>query len=213
MEPGMGGRSLKVSPGGRASGGDTYFSGRSFPWAMRVVATTGMPGAGKGLGVEVAEQLGVEVVAMGDLVREVTRERGLDPGPEAFGRVATEVRQEEGPDAWARRTVERVREVGESPVLVDGMRSLDELDVFREAFDDVLTVALLASPETRYERMRERGRSEDAEDEAALRERDRRELGHGLGEAIAMADIYIVNEETPEQAKATLRAVLGAGER
>lgn len=178
---------------------------------MRVVATTGMPGSGKGLAVEVARDLGIDVVRMGDLVREETEERGQDPGPEAFGRVASSVREEEGKGAWARRTIERIEAQQEAFVLVDGVRSLEEVDVFRNELEGALfVVAILAAPATRYARMKERGRAEDAASEDALRERDLRELSYGLGDVIAMADAYIVNEETREDARSTLRAILGA---
>jgi dephospho-CoA kinase len=180
---------------------------------MRVVATTGMPGSGKSLAVDVAEELGYRVVRMGDLVREEAKDRGLEPKAESFGQVASEVREKEGPGAWAKRTAQRVREVNGENVLVDGLRNLAELDVFREAFgDDVLVVAVLASPDTRHDRLQDRGRAEDSEDVQTLRERDRRELGYGLGNAIAMADAYVTNEGSPEEAREALRDVLATAD-
>lgn len=179
---------------------------------MRVVATTGMPGAGKGLAVEVADELGIEVIRMGDLVREETEDRGLPKEPASYGRVASELRDKEGKDAWAKRTVERIRETDAETILIDGVRNLEELAEFRRALgDDLLTVAILASPSTRYERLAKRGRAEDSEDREVLLERDLRELAYGLGDVIAMSEVYIENEGDPDEARATLRAVLGAG--
>lgn len=178
---------------------------------MRVIATTGMPGSGKSLAVEVAEELSIPVLQMGDLVREETADRGLEPAPESFGEVASEMRDEEGADIWARRTIERLEGIDAEPVLIDGVRNLEELETFRgELGDDLLVIAVLASPGTRYERLAKRGRAEDATDREALRERDLRELGYGLGDVIAMADVYIENEGDPDEARATLRAVFGA---
>lgn len=205
----MDGHPLNLPPRGVETGSSLH--GARMRGAMRVVATTGMPGSGKSLAIDVAEELDIGVVSMGDLVREEVDRRGLEAKPESFGQVASGVREDEGAGAWAERTVERVRELEPETVLVDGMRSLDELEVFREAFDDVLAVAILASPDTRYERMRKRGRGEDADDEATLAARDRRELDHGLGDAIAMADVFVDNEGHPDETRATLRAVLGAG--
>lgn len=179
---------------------------------MRVVATTGMPGSGKGLAEEVAEELEIEVVSMGDLVRAETERQGLPEAPESYGKVASEVREAEGDDAWAHRTVDHIRQADASQLVIDGVRNLDEIEVFRDAFDDSFTlVAILAAPDTRYERMQARGRGEDSTDVAVLRERDRRELGYGLGDAIAMADIYVVNEGDPEETRSMLRGILGAG--
>lgn len=179
---------------------------------MRVVATTGMPGSGKGLAEEVARELDMEVVSMGDLVRAETERRGLPDAPESYGKVAGEVRQAEGDDAWAHRTVDHIRDQTASELLIDGVRNLDEVDIFREAFGDrFVLVAILAAPETRYRRMQSRGRGEDSTDVEVLRRRDLRELGYGLGDAIAMADIYVTNEGDPDETRSMLRAILGAG--
>lgn len=178
---------------------------------MHVIATTGMPGSGKSLAVEVAEELSIPVLQMGDLVRGETADRDLEPSPEAFGEVASQMREEEGADVWAQRTLERLEGIDAEPVLIDGVRNLEELTTFRKALgDDLLLVAILASPETRYERLAERGRAEDTDDRDTLLDRDLRELGYGLGDVIAMADVYIENEGDPDEARATLRAVFGA---
>lgn len=179
---------------------------------MRVIATTGMPGSGKSLAIEVAEELSIPVLQMGDLVREETADRGLEPAPESFGEVASEMRDEEGADIWAQRTLERLEGIDAEPVLIDGVRNLEELTTFRKALeDDLLLVAILASPDTRYKRLAKRGRAEDSADRDTLLDRDLRELGYGLGDVIAMADVYIENEGDPDEARATLRAVFGAG--
>ncbi len=179
---------------------------------MRVVATTGMPGSGKGLAEEVARELDIEVVSMGDLVRAETERQGLPDAPESYGKVASEIREAEGADAWARRTVEHLQAQTVPEILIDGVRNLEEVEVFREAFGDSFTlVAILASPDTRYDRMQARGRGEDSTDVDVLRQRDLRELGYGLGDAIAMADIYVTNEGDPADTRSLLRGILGAG--
>ncbi|MDX1610888.1 MAG: AAA family ATPase [Candidatus Thermoplasmatota archaeon] len=178
---------------------------------MRVVATTGMPGSGKSLAMDVAREVGIPVISMGDLVRQEAEAQGLPDEPASYGKVAGELREREGKGAWANRTLEHLGDPEGGALLIDGVRNLDEVDIFREAFGpDFCLLAILASPATRYARMAERGRGEDSEEEAVLRERDRRELGYGLGAAIAMADIYVENEADPEEAKSTLRAVLAA---
>lgn len=179
---------------------------------MRVVATTGMPGSGKGLAVEVAQELSIPVVSMGDLVRDEAAKRGLPDDPSSYGKVAGDVREAEGTDAWAKRTLAKVDDLATERLLIDGVRNLDEVEVFRQAFEgEFCLVAILAASSTRYARMKERGRGEDAAEDARLRERDLREIGYGLGGAIAMADVYVENEGDVEEARSLLRAVLGAG--
>ena len=170
-----------------------------------------MPGPGKGLAVEVAHELGVPVVSMGDLVRREATARGLPDIPASYGQVASELRGSQGPDVWAVRTLVELKTIEAPTVLIDGIRNLQEVERFRGALGhDLLLVAFLASPATRYARMLGRGRGEDADDEDALRERDLRELGYGLGGPIAMADVYVDNEGSADEARELLRGVLGA---
>jgi len=82
-------------------------------------------------------------------------------------------------------------------VVVDGARSLEEAEAFREAFD-VILIAVHASPKTRFERILRRGRSDDILTWNEFVKRDRRELGFGLGSAIALADHMIINEGSLE---------------
>ena len=83
---------------------------------------------------------------------------------------------------------------GNDKVAVEGTRSLDEVNTFREAFDAIL-IATHSSPETRYQRLKNRGRSDDPPNRQVFRQRDNRELGFGVGNAIAMSNYVLPNEE------------------
>jgi len=111
----------------------------------------------------VAEEVGIPVVVMGDVIRAAEcRRRGLDPA-EHHGRMAGTLREEEGDDAIATRTLPLIREAaadGErDTVLVDGLRSTVELERFREAFgDDFTLVAVRALRDPRRAARRPRPR-------------------------------------------------------
>jgi dephospho-CoA kinase len=178
---------------------------------VRVVCLTGMPGCGKEEALAVAQGLGFSIVRMGDVVREEANRRGLPITDSAVGGMANAERQTHGLGVWAERTLPRIR--GDR-VFVDGLRGRAELEVFRKAFgDDLVVVAVHASPKTRYDRMFRRQRRDDAASLEAFRARDVRELGWGLGDAIAMADVMLVNEGTLDefrrQAKAALERLHG----
>lgn len=163
---------------------------------VRVVAFTGMPGSGKSEAVAVARDRGAPVVVMGDLVREEVARRGVGPEDPSVGRVATDVRQADGMDAWAARTVERIvaDHADEELVVVDGVRNWEEVDRFREELgDDFHLVAITSSPEERLDRLTRRGREDDPADESEARARDEREMGWGIARAIAMADSTLTN--------------------
>jgi dephospho-CoA kinase len=177
---------------------------------MRVIGTVGLPGSGKGEFAEVAREQGVPVVTMGDVIREECRARGLDPS-DHHGEVAQALREEDGPLAIAERTVPRVREAmadeDVDTVLVDGLRSGDELDCFRDAFGDDFTLVAIEAPfEVRAERIEARGRDNTAEE--TLRDRDDRELGFGMGDAIDRADVRIDNDESLDAFRAAVREFL-----
>lgn len=183
---------------------------------MNVIGTVGLPGSGKGEAANVAEAAGVPVVVMGDVIREECRDRGLDPA-EHHGRIAGVLREEEGDDAIAARTIPRIRETADErtagTVLVDGLRSTVELERFREAFGDGFTLVAIHAPfELRAERLGERGRDDSDADLEALRERDEREIDLGLGETLERADVEIDNTGTLEAFHERVREVLDVDE-
>ena len=183
---------------------------------MNVIGTVGLPGSGKGEAATVAEAAGVPVVVMGDVIREECRDRGLDP-TEHHGRIAGVLREEEGTDAIAARTIPRIREAADDPgtdtVLVDGLRSTVELDRFREVFGDRFTLVAIHAPfELRAERLGERGRDASDSDLEALRERDEREIDLGLGETMEHADVDIDNTGTLESFRERIRETLDVEE-
>ncbi|MEM3623609.1 MAG: AAA family ATPase [Candidatus Bathyarchaeia archaeon] len=173
-----------------------------------IVGLAGMPGAGKSLVVSVAEEMGYGVVVMGDVVREEAANRGLEPSPENLGRIMLELRQKEGESVIAKRCIPKMENIRESKVIVDGIRSLSEVEEFKRQFPKFTLIAIHSCPETRFKRLYHRQRSDDPKSWEIFRERDMRELSVGLGEAIAMAEHLIVNEENLDIVKGKVRAVL-----
>jgi len=166
-----------------------------------------MPGSGKSLVAEVARELGFDVVVMGDAVRREARRRGLEPTGENLRRLMKILRAERGPAVVAELCFPLVDASGPL-VLVDGIRSLDEVEAFRRRYGRAVLVAVHASPRTRFERLRARGRRDDPRSWEEFRERDEVELQVGIGTAIAMADHVLVNEGTPEELKRAARQLL-----
>jgi len=173
-----------------------------------VVGVAGMPGAGKATVKEMVERLGYPVVVMGDKIREETRRRGLKPTPENVGMVMLKLREEEGPAIVAKRCLPRIEKAKGKVVVVDGIRSLHEVNEFKRHFPNFTLIAIHASPETRFQRLFQRKRSDDPEGWETFMERDLRELSVGLGSAIATADHMIINEATKAELSGNVREVL-----
>jgi dephospho-CoA kinase len=142
-----------------------------------------------------AKRLGFEVLVLGDVIREETERRGLEPTPENVGKVMLQVRQDEGPAVVAKRLVPKIESSRSATVIVEGVRSEDELSELRSKFD-VLTVGIHASPKTRFQRLLARGRSDDPKGWSTFYERDNRELNVCLCRVIALADVVLINEES-----------------
>ncbi|MGQ9582713.1 MAG: AAA family ATPase [Thermoplasmatota archaeon] len=174
---------------------------------MRALVVTGMPGSGKSEAVRVAEEMGVPVARMGDMVREEVINRGFDITRANLASVASAARKKLGPDIWARRTLPRIPQA--PLVVIDGCRSLEEADFLRRSLGrSVLVVAIHASPRSRWRRIKERGRRDDPASPEELRERDRQELEWGLGNLIATADVMLVNEGRKGSLRAQMRSLL-----
>ena len=178
-----------------------------------VVGLSGMPGAGKSLVVETAWKMGYGVVVMGDVVREETKKRGLSVNPENIGKVMLEMRRQWGSNIVAKKCIMKIEEQERAKVIIDGIRSLSEVEVFRKEFSNFTLMAICASPQKRFRRLFRRKRSDDPYSWEIFRERDMRELSVGLGGAIAMADHLIINDKNKDVAKADVQKVLRRIER
>ena len=174
-----------------------------------VVGLAGMPGSGKSLVVEAARELGYAIVVMGDVIREETRKLGLELTPQNVGKVMLQLRADGGVTVVAQKCIPKIEAQESSKVLVDGLRSLYEVDAFKAHFAKFSIVAVHASPETRFNRLSNRRRSDDSNGWEVFHERDMRELSVGLGNVIAMAEQMIVNDNSVEEVKPKLRRLWG----
>lgn len=153
-----------------------------------------MPGSGKSEAMSVAKERGYPVVRMGDLIWDEVEAQGLPRTPENVGKVANGMRESHGKDIWALRTVDRIRGTAGTVVMIDGIRSNHEVEVFRrELAEEFLLVAIHTDPDERYERLTSRGRDDDADSVDGHKERDGRELNWGIARTIALADEMLVN--------------------
>src|SRR5580704_9907549 len=97
---------------------------------MLIVGITGMPGAGKSTTAKALEAHEFKKVVMGDVIREETRRRGLEPDEKNTGRVMLELREKYGPGAVAEVCLPSIKAMKEKVVVVDGVRSFAEVEVF-----------------------------------------------------------------------------------
>lgn len=165
---------------------------------MRLIIMTGMPGAGKSEVADAFQKADIPVIVMGDVIRKEVKRRGLEETPVNTKRVMLELREKDGPGAVAKHCVGDLVSLNSPIVVIEGCRSLAEIDVFDDCAESVSIICVHSSPKARFERLRQRQRDDDPEDWETFRERDIRELSVGLGSVISLSDIMIVNESTIE---------------
>jgi len=167
----------------------------------RVLAVCGMPASGKGVFAAILKDRGIPILSMGDMIREEVRHRQLQESPEIFGVIAAELREKFGDDVLAVRLADTIDNElkSSSMVLIEGLRGTAEYEIFKNRWGgDFRTVAIVASPDTRFARIQTRGRSEDGNYEQFLI-RESRESGWGLSDLIDTADYKLSNEGTLQE--------------
>jgi dephospho-CoA kinase len=169
------------------------------------MGVVGMPGAGKSLVDEVAVSIGFGVVNMGDVVREEAKSIGLQSTHENLTKIMFELREKHGAGVVAARCVPKILQSSKQVVVVDGLRSMHEVEEFRKSFPRFRILCVHASPETRFRRLFGRGRSDDPDHWAAFVDRDLKELQIGIGSVIALSDFVLSNEGTARQFKTKVR--------
>ncbi|MBQ3736095.1 MAG: AAA family ATPase [Candidatus Methanomethylophilaceae archaeon] len=175
---------------------------------MKLIVVAGMPGAGKEEFLNVARDMDIPFLRMGDLVRELYPKRGDEDRDLTLGQFANIERERHGYNIWAKRALERM---SGDIYLIDGCRSMDEVMAYRSLSDDVNIVAIHAPPRIRYDRLVKRQRDDAPRNVEEFDARDSREMGWGLANVIALSDHLIVNdgslEKFREEASAYLRSI------
>ena len=164
---------------------------------MKIIGFTGMPWSGKSEAVKIAKEKEIPVFRMGDFVWDEVKKQGLPLNHNSVANVAHQMREKYGSTVWAKKTVQAITELRDSFVVIDGIRSMDEVTYFRSHLSDsFVLVAITASTELRHQRAKKRGRVDDSVDDQKLMERDVREKRWGIEQVIAAADVVISNEDS-----------------
>lgn len=175
---------------------------------MIVIGLVGLQGSGKTEILKVLEEMGAEWVRMGDVVWEELRRRGMEINEANVAGLGEELRRNEGLGAIAKRCIPIIQRKKSRVVVVDGIRGIAEVEEYRKAFgDDFHLWGVWASERSRYFRIAGRKREDDATGFEKFREKDRRELSWGLGEALALAEVMIVNEGALEELREKVKKV------
>ncbi|MDO5823811.1 nucleoside monophosphate kinase [Methanobrevibacter sp.] len=164
---------------------------------MQVMGISGLPGSGKSLVSEIAIERGAIIVSMGDIIREEAKKRG-----ETSKETAQNLRAEFGQYIVSELTIKKIKRLQDeglkSKIIVEGIRSPHEVDMFKENFEDFIILSIFANPTLRFERLKNRMREDDSADYGEFKSRDQMELDFGIGDVISLSDKIIINESDLE---------------
>jgi dephospho-CoA kinase len=101
------------------------------------------------------------------------------------------------------------QEAEKAVVVIDGIRSLAEVELFKKEFGPDFTLVWIDTPRvSRYERIKARGRADDSLTFEGFKEREEREKGWGMEEAMEKADKVIHNLGSLSAFREQIKSVL-----
>lgn len=167
-----------------------------------IVCVTGMPGSGKSVMSEIAEELNFEVIKMGRIfINEICSKYDIKPTETKKIRIhMTKIREKEGQEIVAKYTLSKIKESNSKNIFIEGVRNIQEIEFFRENLKDVKLISLWSETRNRMDRSLKRTKERlanegDAEKtEEDLRFRDLQEVKTGVPVVMTMADYTIVNQ-------------------
>lgn len=163
-----------------------------------VLLIVGRTCAGKTTFAERAESQGFTRIEASEIVRKIGSDPLPDDDPGGF-RFAMRTLDELGHDAVASQIGEQIRDSPEVPVVVSGLRDIEEIAYFKRTMPHARVVLIEASERTRFEREVRRGRVGASTRIDTFRERDEKQDAFGLLPIVDdLADITILNESSFE---------------
>ena len=172
--------------------------------SKKIIAIIGMAGSGKTEVVKkVQEKYGFPKVYFGEVTFDELKRREMEVNYANERIVREDLRAKHGMGAYAKFSVPKIKEFlkENKVVLAESLYSWDEFKIMKEEFgDNFLTVAVYASPNTRFQRLTQRFDERPMKDWEEFKTRDWSEIeALQKGGPIAMADYTIMNEGTKKE--------------
>ncbi len=177
----------------------------------KIIAFTGLPGAGKTEVVNYLTEKGYPKVYFGGVVLNAMKEEGLEWTEDNEKTFREEIRAREGKDFVAKRIINELHELmgaGQKRIVADGLYSWTEYKLLKHEFPgELIVVAIVAPKHLRHHRLTIRPIRPLTVEQA--NERDWAEIENlEKGGPIAIADHYIENDGDLVKLHAKIDALL-----
>lgn len=169
------------------------------PEKKLIIGIQGLPGAGK---TEVINYLQKKYswpkVYFGEVTFAEMKKRGLEINEKNERIVREDLRKNNGRLHYARQVIKKINKLDNKIILVESLYDWAEYKFFKENFKDCfITIAVYASPDTRYQRLSNRKIRPLTLEEAKSRDYAQIENLFQAG-PIAIANYTLINESTLE---------------
>jgi dCMP deaminase len=171
--------------------------------AAMIIGVAGRNGAGKGELVKFLEARSFDVLSLSDVIREELAARGVSETRERMIEVGQAMRRLAGPGALAQSLVRQLQP--DRNYAIDSVRHPVEVEILRNCGQEFRLVWVDAKLETRFERIRARGRSGDPQSVAELEALEERERGSDdpnaqqLAAVEQLADLRLMNDASLDE--------------
>ncbi len=177
-----------------------------------ILGVSGLNGAGKGEVVRFLEARSFYALSLSDVIREELKRQGVEETRERMIEAGNALRKAEGPGALAERLVAGL--VSDRNYVIDSVRHPSEVEVLRKRTSRFKLLWVEAPLETRFDRLKSRGRGGDPETAEELESLEGRELGSddpAAQQLLAvrdLADCTISNAGSLEQLQRSVHEIL-----
>lgn len=183
-----------------------------------ILVVVGLPGSGKSTVAETLREEGFDVIEYGDIWRELLKKAKIPMNdPRATREFTRRIREERGKDIYSRYAVRKIKKSMRHMVLM-GVRTTYELDYLKKKVKGIKMIAIKSPFDTRFSRMKRRGKPEDPKNLADFkwlntREKrgfltEKKEEKHGVVVLMKKADYTLNNTGTKEDLKNNLLELL-----
>jgi dephospho-CoA kinase len=170
----------------------------------QVIGLVGPIASGKSTIVKLLSDRGFKAYSLSDIIRQEIRSRNEEITRESLNRVSNELRETQGPDIFAKRTLNLIQQDNPEYIVIDAIRNPAEVNFLKNSLNAFI-IGITAPQEKRFEFIRQRGANiAGIENFEQFRELDDREFAQEgdhkqqVQAALSLSDVFIENDGTLE---------------
>jgi len=165
---------------------------------VQVIVLCGFTASGKTTAAQyiASKKRSLQIVSVGDIIRQKMREQKLENNYENLQLFNESIIKNYGAN-YISITFDHI-DCNSEIILIDSARTNNDLTCLRNFFGKIELVAITSDKETRFERLLNRSRATDPQNEKEFLDLIKKETLWGVPELIAKAEITILNEKRIE---------------